>query len=172
MKSIFRLAVIIMCLGFIASLFGCKAKDKYILDGPGMINPSAWYTFAISRSCDSYAQHNFHITVSNEHEGLVVKGTLLDNDGTEYEDYDGIILPKEACLAIENLNPAELPDFIFQETVTSSNSGDEELIILDAPEIEIEVGYADGRLLQKVDENNFSIEVYEIVLPYFRDKFN
>ena len=163
MKRFKKLVVIFMCMSFLLSLFGCKAKDKYILDGPGMVNSYAWDSFDISRSGDSYAQHNFDITVSYSEKGYVVKGTLLG-----YEESEGILLPKSACKQSDALDPGGLPD------VTNTISADdmEDVIILDAPDISIHVGYVDGRCLPKVDEDDFSIKVYEIVYPYFEDKYD
>ena len=64
MKRLKRSVVILLCIATLLAIFGCKAKDKYILDGPGMVNHCAWDTFYVSRSGDSYAQHNFDITVT------------------------------------------------------------------------------------------------------------
>lgn len=165
MKIMKRLAVIILCITSLLSLFGCKNKDRLIVDGPGMVNPFVWHSFSVTRT-DSYAQHNFHITVGYyDEDSYIVKGTLMDEDGTEYEDYQGIILPESACQKIDALQPQYLPD-IYDYVLENA----EEPMPLDAPEILIEVAYADGRLLSKMDENDFSIKVYEIVLPYFKEK--
>ena len=150
-----------LLFGWLATLFGCN-KNKYILDGPGMENPDAWVTFSVSRSGDSYAQHNFHITVTDTADGYVVKGTLLNCE----EEEEGILLPKSACRKIDALDPGGLPNV----TQSISEESDIELPLpLDTPEIEIEVGYLDGRLLSKVDKDDFSLKVYEIVSPYFRE---
>lgn len=153
-----------MCLGSILALFGCKKeKDPFILDGPGMENPYAWNSFDISRSGDSYAEHNFSITVINGEKGYIVKGTLLG-----YEENEGILLPKDACRKIDALEPGHLPD--VADTPLPDDM--EDVIILDAPDVSIHVAYLNGTLLEKVDEDSFSIEVYNIVLPYFREKYN
>ena len=155
-----RLVVFLMCLSAILSLFGCGKKDKYILDGPGMVNTPTWESFSVSRSGDSYAQHNFNIIVKYREDGYVVKGTFLG-----YIDEVEFVLPDEACRKIDELRPHNLPDYIKD----TSADIDENLIVLDAPEVNVEVAYTNGTLLKKVDEDDFSIKVYEIVSPYLND---
>lgn len=153
-----RLVVMVMLLAWLCALFGCN-KDKYILDGPGMVNSHAWDSFCVSRSGDSYAQHNFDICVKYADDGYVVTATLINSEGEE-----SVVLPKSACQQIDALDPAGLPDAVQS---VPDESGEELPMPLDFPEVEIEVGYADGRLLRKVDQDDFSLKVYEIVAPYF-----
>lgn len=172
MKSILAVAGCVALCAAVCLFAGCargkrpdrpSGKDKHILDGPGMENTVFWVSFDVSRT-DSYAQHNFNISVTWCEGGYVVQGNLKGEDGT---DYDGeVVLPEEACIQIDKLLPHTLPDAIPVE------SGDDDLIVLDAPEILIQVAYTDGTLRRKVDENDFSLQVYEIVLPYFEEKFN
>ncbi len=144
-----------MCLATLRSLFGFKTVDT-----PGMEN---WESFSVSRS-DSYAQHNFYISVKRHKSRYVVRGALRDDDGTEYEENKGIVLPRKACVKIDALQPQNLPNV----TASGEISPDEDLIVLDAPEVQVEVAYTDGMLNLKVDEDNFSIRVYRIVMPYFK----
>lgn len=164
-NTVMRMVVLVVCIGFIASLFGCGKRDKYILDGPGMENTNAWYSFSVSRSGDSYAQHNFHITMTWSDKGYIAKGTFINSANEEEE----IILPKSACEAIDALKPGELPDLYNGETNTDNL---EEIIILDASNVQIEVIYVDGHHLAKADEDDFSLKVYNIVAPYFEENFN
>ena len=166
MKLVKRLAVILLCIATLLSLLSCKIKDRFLLDGPGMENTHTWDSFTVSRS-DSFAQYNFYIAVQYDAGGYIVTGELRDNDGTEYAEEAGIVLPKKACAKIDQLYPGELPD-----AVPSPPAGDDEPFLLDAPMVDIEVVYPDGTHWEKVDDNDFSIQVYEIVLPYFREKFN
>ena len=158
-----RWVAVILLMSFILSLFGCG--KKVIRDGPGMINPASWDLFTVSRS-DSYAQHNFDITVEQRNEGLFVSGEVRGEDGTIYTDEEGILLPKEVADRIFALEPALLPD------ISKSQVDDEDLMVLDQSFISIEVVYTDGRKLGKVDENDFSIMVYEIVVECFEKKYN
>ena len=160
---------VVLCIA-LCMLAGCteqtgnKPFNKWeVLDGPGMECTLFWDSFSISRT-DSYAQHNFQISVKYYEDRYVVTGILRDEDGTEY---DGEVeLPEEARIQIDKLLPHTLPDVIHQ------NTAGEDLIVLDAPEVQIEVAYTDGTLRQKVDEDDFSIRVYQIVLPCFREAFN
>ena len=164
MKRLKRSVVILLCIATLLAIFGCKAKDKYILDGPGMVNPYAWDTFYVSRSGDSYAQHNFDITVTYSEKGYIVKGTFVN-----YEEEAEVLLPRSACEQIDALNPGKLPDAV---EVVPEESDAEAPFLLDAPQVEIGVGYVDGRHLSKVDQDDFSIEIYQIVAPYFEEKYN
>ena len=161
MRNIRRWAVIIVCFGFLATLFGCR---KHIVDGPDMENPFVWTQFSVSRSGDSYAQHNFYINVIRSDEYYIVKGTFIGSD-----DEQSIVLPKSARRQIDELHPEVLPDVVSRP---SEIPDDDELIILDVSTVEIEVAYANGTLTRKVDENDFSIKVYEIVYPYFENISN
>ncbi len=164
MKNLFRLVVIAMCISALLSLFGCKKeKNPFMLDGPGMINPYAWNSFDITRSGDSYAQHNFYINVNESADGYVVTGTV---DG--YCEEEGILLSKSDSEKIFDLDPGYLPD-LADEIASGS---DTLATVLDAPKVSIQVEYYDGRLLEKADEDSFSIKVYEIVQPYFEEKYN
>ena len=164
-----KLVVLILCGSLLAALFGGGKKDKYILDGPGMINPASWESFTVSRS-DSYAQHNFYIKVEMRNEGLVVTGEVRGEDGTIYEEEDGILLPEDASLQIYALEPALLPAFQITEA-HPSDEGDG-AVALDQSSVNIELFCTDGRILQCVDEDDFSIMVYEIVMPHFASKYN
>ena len=155
-----RWVVMVLLFAWLAALFGCK--EKHILDGPGMVNLNAWDTFYVSRSGDSYAQHNFDICVKYADDGYVVTATLINSEGEE-----SVVLPKSACQQIDALDPAGLPDAVQS---MPDESGEELPMPLDFPEVEIEVGYADGRLLRKVDQDDFSLKVYEIVAPYFEEE--
>ena len=156
-----RLAVIVLCVSFWASLFGCG--KRHILDGPGMINPASWDSFTVSRS-DSYAQHNFYINLEQRNEGLFVTGEVRGEDGTIYADEEGIRLSRKAENRIRSLEPALLPD------CRQVPQGGEEA--LDLSIIQITVICTDGRILKKTDKDDFSIRVYQIVLPCFENKYN
>ena len=165
MKFRNRWAVILMCLAALLSLFGCTAKKPHMADGPGMENTGYWVSFTVSRS-DSYAQHNFSITVEEAGDGCVVTGTLRDDDGTEYEETEGIPLPAAVRMELDKLQPHNLTNVgIYPDDPNAP-------MALDAPMVHIEVVCADGAQLEKLDDNDFSLEVYQLVLPLFREKCN
>ena len=142
-------------------------RKRYVLDGDGMINPKSWDSFAVSRS-DSYAQHNFNIRIDVKNEGLTVTGDLRGDDGTEYEENEGILISKKHSKAIYDLHPEGLPDVPKKDN--SDNSCFDGVEVLDAPTVKIEVFYTDGRILEKADADSFSISVYQIVLGSFEKK--
>ena len=152
-----------MFLGIASFLNRFKRKAK---DGPvcgGSREMAGWDSFSISRS-DSYAEHNFHISVKYHTDGYIVKGIFLG-----YEDERCIVLPKSACQKIDELQPQSLPNVVCNRV---EDDFFDEMIILDAPEVNVEVAYTNGTLLPKVDKDDFSIQVYQIVWPYFAKKYH
>ena len=158
------LGCVAMCAAVIFTLSGCC--KSHLLDGPGMINPASWDSFTVSRS-DSYAQHNFYIQVEARNEGLFVTGEVRGDDGSLYEETEGILLSGEEADALYALTPALLPD-----RVTNSGDSLDGVEILDAPSVSVEVKCTDGRVLAKVDEDDFTLKVYQIVLPCFQRKYH
>lgn len=161
-KKINKWALTVLSAVMLLNLTGCS---RHIMDGPGMVNPFVWKRFSISRS-DSYAQYNFQLTVTHLDEGdcYVVAGALTDEEGFLYEEEQGIVLPDAARKEIDLLHPQNLPE------LAQRSEGAEALTALDAPEVLLEVEYIDGTLQKKMDEDGFSIRIYEIVLPYFQEK--
>ena len=165
MKFCKRWAVMLMCLAALASLFGCTVKKPPTVDGPGMENTGYWVSFTVSR-VDSYAQHNFCITVEERGDGCVVTGTLRDDDGTEYEETEGIPLPEAVRMQLDKLQPHNLTG---KGVYPDDPNGP---VALDVPLVSIQVVTADGAQLEKLDDNDFSLDVYQLVLPLFREKYN
>ena len=165
MKFRKKWAVMLMCLAALASLFGCTVKNPPTVDGPGMENTDYWVSFTVSR-VDSYAQHNFCITVEETAEGYVVTGNVRDDDGTEYEETEGFILDEQTLIRLQQLRPHKLPDVVPYPDQPDAP------VALDAPLVNIQVVCANGTRLEKVDENDFSIGVYQLLLPGFREKSN
>ena len=151
----------------VAALVLYIRRRRYILDGDGMINPKSWDSFTVSRT-DSYAQHNFNIRIDAKNGGLAVSGDLRGNDGTEYEENEGILISKKQAEAIYALCPEGLPDVTKNDN--SDNSFFDGVEVLDAPTVKIEVFCTDGRILEKADVDGFSISVYQIVVGSFKKK--
>ena len=131
-----------------------------------MVNPFVWNKIIVSRT-DSYAQHNFYITVVNDYPKCILTGTLRDENDI-YEEDDGIVIKGSDAEKIRAWNPDSLPD--VDNTACNEEIRDilEEVEILDASCVSIIVYYVDGTKQKKVDEDNFSLEFYQAVLPYFR----
>lgn len=160
-----------MCLGFLAALFGCN-KDKYILDGPGMINPNVFDKITVSRYGYSEAQQNFNLELTVADDGWFINGDVCRSYGV-FEPEDAIPIPGNMLLAIRSLRAHELPDV----TPTELSSEEESIIldgceILDQGNVEIEIVYTDGICKKKVDKDGFSLKLYNIVLPLFEKKYN
>lgn len=161
-----------MCLGFLSSLFGCK-KDKYILDGPGMVNPVTWESISISQYGYSIAQDNFSIDITKTADGCTVSGSIIGDDGTHYEA-DNIPLPKKILFKLHDLDPCGLPDAVSTDAVsTDSAETDAEIFPIDLPldqgSLSITVRYTDGRTVNKLDADDFVSKVRKTVLPCFKE---
>lgn len=153
-----------MCLSKLFSFLKRDKETDHISDDGGRAYALQVESFSVSRSGDSYAQQNFYIFAKRTDDGYMANGTLLDDDGTEYNAEEDIALSKSACRAIDELHPERLPDV----TVIEGNDEIEAMIICDAPTIEIKVSLSNGCLRKKIDYDDFSMKLYEIVLPCFR----
>ena len=152
-----RMAVLILCMSFLLSLFGCR--EKHILDGPGMINTLTWESFELSRS-DSNYQYNFWFELKSDIDGYLLTGECSDMDGNRYESFDGIKVP--------NIEAEELrKTFALDELSDKTEDVDSDLLLLDAPSITLTLTYADGSQKQKSIGGDTSMEIYEALLPYF-----
>ena len=151
--------VLAVCAGLLVSLFGC-AKPQ-ILDGPGMVNDRPWREFTLSRS-DSYAQYNFWFTVQDAKSEYLLTGECRDEDGNEYCTESGVPLSAEDAQYLRELWLAELPDV--------QPDGDDDLILLDAPEITLVLTWNDGTQTKKAISGDTSIELYQRFLPYFKNQ--
>lgn len=161
-----------MLFDLIYRLFTGKIRKKHILDKDGMINDFPWSSFSVSR-VGSVAQYIFSITVVNHHKKYEVIGTLRDDEGNFYDDKI-IVLPSKASEIIKNLHPECLPDVKPQ---TKQNISDEETeflnsaFILNGDSSEVFVEYSGGEKRQKIDMNDFSLTIYNLVMPYFKKIF-
>lgn len=148
--------VLAVCAGFLLSLFGC-AKPQ-ILDGPGMVNDRPWREFTLSRT-DSYAQYNFWFTVQDAKSEYLLTGECRDEDGNAYCMESDVSLSEEDAQYLRELYLAELPDV--------QPDGDDDLILLDAPDVRLVLTCLDGTQQKKYLTAETSIEIYNRFLPYF-----
>lgn len=152
-----KVLVLLMCISFLFSLFGCG--KKHVLDGPGMVNTLVWESFELSRS-DSYYPHNFWFSLTVDNGFYLLTGECADKEGNTYEAKEGIRLSNEEAEALRRFNLEKLPD--------KSEPTDEELILpLDAPAIRLTLIFADGSKTEKSVDGDTAIEIYEELLPYF-----
>jgi hypothetical protein len=149
-------AGIVAVVSFGSSLQGC---NRHILDGPGMVNDLTWTEFTLSRS-DSYAQYNFWITVVRTDNAFLLTGEVWNEEGYLVHLEDGKALSADDILYLRSLHLGDLADW------TPSDSEDD-MIILDAPSISLELVCPDGTRQHKNIGDELSFEIYRRFLPYF-----
>jgi hypothetical protein len=156
-----------MLFDLIYRLFKGKIRKKHILDKDGMINDFSWSSFSVSK-VGTLAQYNFSITIFNHHKKYEVVGTLRDDEGNFYDE-KRIVLPFGVSEKIKNMHPENLSDVKLK---TEQNDEETELynseFILDGDFSDVVVEYSDGEKREKVDVDDFSLSVYNIVMPYFK----
>lgn len=167
-----RLAVLLLCFSFLLSLFGCGKGDRFILDGPGMVNPyanqppAAWDGFTVTQSA-SFSQYNFWFTVERKDGGLVLSGECQDEEG-EYLQIEGVQLFVADAAYIEELGLGELQD----DTPDSDGIMIDGILIeepLDAPSVNLTLHCPDGSNLKKQFGSDGAMELYYRFLPYFKN---
>ena len=151
MKKRNCLAAVAACL---MALFGCTKP----VDGPGMVNDRPWREFTLSRS-DSYAQYNFWFTVRDKETGYLLTGECRDGSGNEYAMETGVLLSEADGQYLRCLWLGEQPDV--------QTEGEDDLILLDAPDVRLVLTWRDGTQQEKYIPEETSIEIYERFLPYF-----
>ena len=151
MKKRKRLAAAAACL---LALFGCTKP----VDGPGMVNDRPWQEFTLSRS-DSYAQYNFWFTVQDTDTGYLLTGECRDENGNAFTLETGVPLSEADGQYLRDLWLGEQPDV--------QPDGEEDLILLDAPDVRLVLTCLDGTQQEKYLPEEKSIEIYNRFLPYF-----
>ena len=151
MKKRKYLAAVAACL---MALFGCTKP----VDGPGMVNDRPWREFTLSRS-DSFAQYNFWFTVRDTETGYLLTGACRDESGNEYAMETGVLLSEADGQYLRCLWLGEQPDV--------QTEGEDEAILLDAPDVRLVLTWRDGTQQEKYIPEETSIEIYEQFLPYF-----
>ena len=151
MKKQKYLAAAAACL---MALFGCTKP----VDGPGMVNDRPWLEFTLSRSA-SYAQYNFWFTVRDTETGYLLTGECRDESGNEYAMETGVLLSEADGQYLRDLWLGEQPDV--------QTEGEDDLILLDAPDVRLVLTWRDGTQQEKYIPEETSIEIYERFLPYF-----
>lgn len=157
MKKLLRLAVLTMCITWLLALFGCGKEKPHVPDGSGMEYTPEWTEFTLSRS-DSYAQYNFSFTVTEGDTAPVVSGVCRDEDGNEYGE-TGIVISGDTLWTLRRMNLEQLPD---------EEPWPEDLELpLDMETVKMTITLSDGTVVKKNVSSNLSMEIYQILLPYF-----
>ena len=123
-----------------------------------MVNDRPWQEFTLSRS-DSYAQYNFWFTVQDTDTGYLLTGECRDENGNAYALETGVPLSEADGQYLRDLWLGEQPDV--------QPDGDEDLILLDAPDVRLVLTCLDGTQQEKYLPEEKSIEIYNRFLPYF-----
>ena len=119
----------------------------------------AWTAFTISRS-DSSMQYKFWFTVTDDGEQPLVIGECYDEDGTFYKEALGIVLTAEDIWQLRWMNlqmldaPIEFPEDLEP--------------ILDDSKITLTLVLPDGETVEKNASADLSMEIYQLLLPYFK----
>ena len=160
-----KIGVIILCMAFLLSLFGCKQRQpnepsqtegESILDGTGSVAPMPWCTMELSRSGDMYYPYNFNFTLTLDGDHYLATGYCVDEDGNRYETEVGVEIPLEV---IDIFDLGSLSD----DRGSSFGSS----FVLDAPTISLTLTYGDGTQKEKAIGESLSLEIYQALLPYF-----
>lgn len=152
-----KVAVLLMCIPFLLSLFGCRKPG--MVDGPGMVNTQVWESFELSR-WDSDTTHSFWFTLKNDADCYLLTGQCTDRNGKTYYEEEGIQVPNAEAEALRRFNLEALPDRV--ELLDGDLIPPE-----DDYEVRLTLIFFDGSRLEKTIDSDTSIALYEELLPYF-----
>ena len=139
------------------SFSGCRKPE--MLDGPGMVYEPPWTAFTLTCTANS-TQYQFWFTVEDREDVTLVTGACQDAEGA-YENRDGIELSGEDLWKLRWLN---------LETLAAPGESPEDLEpIPDGSSITLSLTLPDGQVVSKNASMTLSLEIYEILLPYFKN---
>lgn len=145
-------------LAILAPYLTAEEEDPFMLDGPSMEYTPPWTAFTVSRS-DSNAQYIFWFTVMDGDPDALVTGECRDKDGGYFEEEAGIPISAETLQALQWMNLEQLPE---------EEEWPEDLERpLDDSTITLSVTLSDGTVIKKQASGELSMEIYQLLLPYF-----
>ena len=154
---VMKLVIVLFCCSIALSLFGCS--KRHISDGPDMEYKPAWTEFTISRS-DSSAQYNFWFTVTDDGDQPLVIGECCDEEGNFYEEELGIVLSAEDLWQLRWMDLQILDEPIdFPEDMETIHADSRITLSLVLPS---------GETVEKNASGDLSMEIYQLLLPYFK----
>ena len=119
----------------------------------------AWTEFTISRS-DSSAQYNFWFTVTDDGDQPLVIGECCDEEGNFYEEELGIVLSAEDLWQLRWMDLQILDEPIdFPEDMETIHADSRITLSLVLPS---------GETVEKNASGDLSMEIYQLLLPYFK----
>lgn len=138
-------------------------EEPFMLDGPDMGYRPPWTAFSLSRT-DSNTRYVFWFTVTDTETDTLLMGECQDSEGKRYQEEAGISLPVEAWRELQQMDLEQLPD------------AEPWPVDLPRPEddscIKLSVTLADGTVVEKQAFDALSMEIYELLLPYFVNNQN
>ncbi len=133
-------------------------EDPFMLDGPDMEYQPPWTAFSLTQ-CHSTAQYNFSFTLIDGEVDALLTGECRDGEGNVYEEASGIPVSFETLQALRLLYLEDLPD--------AEDRTEDLECPLDANRTELRLILSDGSIAEKNASTELSIEIYQLLLPYF-----
>ena len=154
---VMKLFIMLLCCSITLPLLGCG--KRHMSDGPDMEYKPAWTAFTISRS-DSSMQYNFWFTVTDDGDQPLVIGECCDEEGNFYKEESGIVLSAEDLWQLRwmDLQTLDAPSE-FSEVVEPR---------LGASRITLSLMLPSGETVEKNASGDLSMEIYQLLLPYFK----
>ena len=139
-------------------------EEPTMLDGPSMEYQEPWTKFTLSRTSTN-TLYSFYFAVWNTDTDAFVSGECQDKEGHSYENESGIPITHDTLEKLRLLYLEQLPDVSgFNETEDDMDQ------ILDDDIISLSVTLADGTVVEKYASGNITMEIYQLLLPYFINK--
>ena len=143
-----------------------RRAKMHMLDGPGMENTNRREWSKLDVSCShSYAQYNFGFDVIESGMNMLAFGECRDENGTIYGIREGIELTPKIILALRELRLDELED-----VKPRTDSVIDEAVVLDAPSYSLKLTYSNDLQTEKAVTQETVIQIYEILLPFFKKR--
>ncbi len=150
--------ILILLAPYTEDLHRSGEEDPFMLDGPDMEYLPPWTAFSLTQ-CHSTAQYNFSFTLIDGEVDALLTGECRDGEGNVYEEVSGIPVSFETLQALHLLYLEDLPD---------AEAWPEDLELpLDANSTELRLTLPDGSIAEKNASTKLSIEIYQLLLPYF-----
>ena len=147
-----------MCAACLLTLLGCGKQKPFMVDGPDMEYQSPWTTFTLSR-VDSNTRYSFWFTVTDDGDQPLVTGECSDENGNSYIEETGIAISAEDLWQLRWMDLDRLPD---------EEEWPEDLEMpTDMANITLNLTLSDGTVVQKSVSGDLSMEIYQLLLPYF-----
>lgn len=147
-----------MCIAWLMTFLGCGKEKPHMLDGPGMEYQSPWTAFTISGT-DSNTKHSFCFTVTDSADAALVSGECSDETGKTYSQEQGVNISDEDVWKLRWMNLDQLPD---------KERSEDQALPADMAGVTLSLTLSDGTVTEKIASGDLSMEIYQLLLPYFK----